>query len=179
VREWLLFNSKRAFFQLYHGKNKLHFNEMMVSANHLKLIHKVMDHKRQGQIQFWTCMFFLFASYAYLNEKWKFCGFFIFIIIIFLLLLYFPLTSWNLWSASLGIYCRLILAGYGCICVLLTYSFCFVMNIFTILVFTIKLQDDRFFVSPTLPEKSVIVCERSTPCHINVYTTYKYTSPHW
>jgi hypothetical protein len=39
--ERLLFNTNSAIFQLYHGKNKLHFNEMMVSANHLKLIHRV------------------------------------------------------------------------------------------------------------------------------------------
>jgi len=26
--EWLLFNAKWAIFQRYHGKNKLHFDEM-------------------------------------------------------------------------------------------------------------------------------------------------------
>jgi hypothetical protein len=30
VSEWLLFNAYSAIFQLYHGKNKLIFNEMMV-----------------------------------------------------------------------------------------------------------------------------------------------------
>jgi len=25
--EWLLFNTKWAIYQLYHGKNKLHFND--------------------------------------------------------------------------------------------------------------------------------------------------------
>jgi hypothetical protein len=30
VSEWLLFNSNSAIFQLYHGENKLIFNEMMI-----------------------------------------------------------------------------------------------------------------------------------------------------
>jgi hypothetical protein len=30
VSEWLLFNANSAIFQLYHGENKLIFNEMMV-----------------------------------------------------------------------------------------------------------------------------------------------------
>jgi hypothetical protein len=30
VSEWLLFNANSAIFQLYHGKNKLIFNEMMM-----------------------------------------------------------------------------------------------------------------------------------------------------
>ena len=30
VSEWLLFNANSAIFQLYHGKNKLIINEMMV-----------------------------------------------------------------------------------------------------------------------------------------------------
>jgi hypothetical protein len=29
VSEWLLFNTNSAIFQLYHGDNKLIFNEMM------------------------------------------------------------------------------------------------------------------------------------------------------
>jgi len=29
--EWLLFNDKSAIFQLYHGENKLIFNEMMMN----------------------------------------------------------------------------------------------------------------------------------------------------
>ena len=28
--EWLLFNANSAIFQLYHGENKLIFNEMMI-----------------------------------------------------------------------------------------------------------------------------------------------------
>jgi hypothetical protein len=32
VSEWLLFNANSTIFQLYHGKNKLSFNEMMLSA---------------------------------------------------------------------------------------------------------------------------------------------------
>jgi hypothetical protein len=31
VIEWLLFNANSAIIQLYHGKNKLIFNEMMMS----------------------------------------------------------------------------------------------------------------------------------------------------
>ena len=31
VSEWLLFNAYSAIFQLYHGKNKLIFNEMMMN----------------------------------------------------------------------------------------------------------------------------------------------------
>jgi len=31
VSELLLFNAKWAIFQLYHGENKLHFNEMMMT----------------------------------------------------------------------------------------------------------------------------------------------------
>jgi len=30
VSVWLLFNTKRAIFQLYHGINKWHFDEMMM-----------------------------------------------------------------------------------------------------------------------------------------------------
>ena len=30
--EWLLFNANSAIFQLYHGENKLIFNEMMMSS---------------------------------------------------------------------------------------------------------------------------------------------------
>ena len=30
VREWLLFNANSAIFQLYHGENKIIFNEMMM-----------------------------------------------------------------------------------------------------------------------------------------------------
>jgi len=30
VSEWVLFNTKWAIFHLYHGKNKLHFNEMVM-----------------------------------------------------------------------------------------------------------------------------------------------------
>ena len=32
VREWLLFNPNSEIFQLYHGENKLMFNDMMRSA---------------------------------------------------------------------------------------------------------------------------------------------------
>jgi hypothetical protein len=32
VSEWLLFNTNSVIFQLYHGKNKLIFNEMMMSS---------------------------------------------------------------------------------------------------------------------------------------------------
>ena len=32
VSEWLLFNANSAIFQLYHGKNKLIFNEMMMKS---------------------------------------------------------------------------------------------------------------------------------------------------
>jgi hypothetical protein len=31
VSEWLLFNANSAIFQLYHGENKLIFNEMMMT----------------------------------------------------------------------------------------------------------------------------------------------------
>ena len=30
--EWLLFNTNSAIFQLYHGENKLIFNEMMMRS---------------------------------------------------------------------------------------------------------------------------------------------------
>jgi hypothetical protein len=30
VSEWLLFNANSAIFQLYHGENKLIFNEMYI-----------------------------------------------------------------------------------------------------------------------------------------------------
>jgi hypothetical protein len=29
VSKWLMLNAKRAIFQLYHGENKLHLDEMM------------------------------------------------------------------------------------------------------------------------------------------------------
>jgi hypothetical protein len=32
VNEWLLFNANSAIFQLYHGENKLIFNEMMMRS---------------------------------------------------------------------------------------------------------------------------------------------------
>ena len=32
VSEWLLFNANSAIFQLYHDKNKLIFNEMMMRS---------------------------------------------------------------------------------------------------------------------------------------------------
>ena len=32
LSKWLLFNSNSAIFQLYHGKNKLIFNEMMMRS---------------------------------------------------------------------------------------------------------------------------------------------------
>jgi len=32
VSEWLLFNANSAIFQLYHGENKLIFNEIMVRS---------------------------------------------------------------------------------------------------------------------------------------------------
>ena len=32
VSEWLLFNADSAIFQLYHGENKLLFNEMMMRS---------------------------------------------------------------------------------------------------------------------------------------------------
>ena len=31
--EWLLLNTKWKKFQLYHGENKLHFNEMMMMSD--------------------------------------------------------------------------------------------------------------------------------------------------
>ena len=33
VSEWLLFNAKSAIFQLYHGENKLIFNEIMMRSD--------------------------------------------------------------------------------------------------------------------------------------------------
>jgi hypothetical protein len=32
LSEWLLFSANSAFFQLYHGENKLIFNEMMMTS---------------------------------------------------------------------------------------------------------------------------------------------------
>ena len=32
VSEWLLFNASSAIFQLYHGMNKLIFNEMIMNS---------------------------------------------------------------------------------------------------------------------------------------------------
>jgi hypothetical protein len=32
-KEWLLFNANSAIFQLYHGENKLIFNEMMMRSD--------------------------------------------------------------------------------------------------------------------------------------------------
>jgi hypothetical protein len=32
VSEWLLFNANSAIFQLFHGENKLIFNEMMIKS---------------------------------------------------------------------------------------------------------------------------------------------------
>ena len=32
VSEWLLFNANSAIFQLYHGENKMIFNEMMMRS---------------------------------------------------------------------------------------------------------------------------------------------------
>jgi len=32
LSEWLLFNANSAIFQLYHGENKLNFNEMMMRS---------------------------------------------------------------------------------------------------------------------------------------------------
>ena len=32
MSEWLLFNAHSAIFQLYHGENKLIFNEMMMRS---------------------------------------------------------------------------------------------------------------------------------------------------
>ena len=32
VSEWLLFNANSAIFQLYHGENKIIFNEMMMMS---------------------------------------------------------------------------------------------------------------------------------------------------
>ena len=32
VSEWLLFNTNSAIFHLYHGENKLIFNEMMMES---------------------------------------------------------------------------------------------------------------------------------------------------
>ena len=32
MSEWLLFNANLVIFQLYHGENKLIFNEMMIST---------------------------------------------------------------------------------------------------------------------------------------------------
>jgi hypothetical protein len=32
LSEWLLFNTNGAIFQLYHGENKLHFDEMMMMS---------------------------------------------------------------------------------------------------------------------------------------------------
>jgi hypothetical protein len=33
VSEWLLFNANSSIFQLYHGENKLSFNEMMMRSD--------------------------------------------------------------------------------------------------------------------------------------------------
>ena len=35
MSEWLLFNTKSAIFQLYHGENKLIFNEMIMFTLYL------------------------------------------------------------------------------------------------------------------------------------------------
>jgi hypothetical protein len=35
VSEWLLFNANSAIFQLYHGENKLIFNEIMICGNNV------------------------------------------------------------------------------------------------------------------------------------------------
>jgi hypothetical protein len=32
MSEWMLFNTKWALFQLYHGENKLYFDEMMMMS---------------------------------------------------------------------------------------------------------------------------------------------------
>ena len=32
VSEWLMFNTNSTIFQLYHGENKLIFNEMMIRS---------------------------------------------------------------------------------------------------------------------------------------------------
>jgi hypothetical protein len=37
TREWLLFSANSAIFQLYHGENKLIFNEMMMRSAELDL----------------------------------------------------------------------------------------------------------------------------------------------
>ena len=39
VSEWLLFNTKWAIVQIYHGRNKLYFIEMMMSALNYRPIH--------------------------------------------------------------------------------------------------------------------------------------------
>ena len=47
--EWLLFNTKSTIFQLYHGENMLHFNEMMSTLYYINmqswiLYNVVLDH---------------------------------------------------------------------------------------------------------------------------------------
>jgi hypothetical protein len=37
TREWLLFSANSTIFQLYHGENKLIFNEMMMRSSELDL----------------------------------------------------------------------------------------------------------------------------------------------
>ena len=40
MSEWLLFNTDSTIYQIYHGENKLIFNEMMMRAN---VIHAELD----------------------------------------------------------------------------------------------------------------------------------------
>ena len=40
--EWLLFNSNSAIFQIYHGKNKLIFYEMMMRSALLEFYSKIL-----------------------------------------------------------------------------------------------------------------------------------------
>jgi hypothetical protein len=53
VSEWLLFNANPAIFQLYHGENKLIFNEMMMrsglsNTNTLSSIFIVLAHQNNS-----------------------------------------------------------------------------------------------------------------------------------
>ena len=43
VSEWLLFNANPAIFQLYHGENKLIFNEMMMRSAFRLDLHSQLD----------------------------------------------------------------------------------------------------------------------------------------
>jgi hypothetical protein len=60
LSEWLLFNANSAIYQLYHGENKLHFNEQMMN-NHRHLAKKKKQYILLNSFIFilWY-MFFIF-----------------------------------------------------------------------------------------------------------------------